>query len=102
MKKSVSLQVEKLQTFWQKTTGLLGQKGKVVYFETRFGVHSFGMKYPIAVVILDNNNHIVLIKQVKPNRIFFWNPIFKKVLELPLDIVSKYNLSPGHKVILRE
>lgn len=69
----------------EKAMGLLGrEKGKCVYFETRWGVHTFGMKYPIDVLILDNENRVVkMALGLRPNRIFVWSPIYYKVVELP-------------------
>ena len=49
------------------------------------GVHTFGMKFPIDVVVLDRNNIVKKIKKdMRPGKFFFWNPKYKKVLELPV------------------
>jgi uncharacterized membrane protein (UPF0127 family) len=55
------------------------------YFETRWGVHTFFVRKRIAVYILDEHNIVKIRKAVKPWRLFFWNPKYKKVLELPAD-----------------
>lgn len=48
------------------------------------GVHTFGMKFPIDVVVLDEGGVVRAIKRdIKPNRCFFWNPKHRRVLELP-------------------
>lgn len=77
--------------------GLLKEpKGTAMLFKTRWGIHTFFMKYPINVVILDKNMRVVQIKQnLKPNRIFFWNPIYSDIIELPL---NKFNIRNGDKL----
>lgn len=60
-----------------------------VYFETRFGIHTFGMTKPIDVFILNKENKVVKIcKSIKPGRIFIWNPKYYKVLETPVDFIK--------------
>ncbi len=76
----------KYLTSWQeKSKGLIGEKKAFpVFFKTRFGIHTFGMKFPIDVVILDQKMCVVLLrKNLEPNRFLFWNPIYCGVLELP-------------------
>lgn len=70
---------------WPKFVGLIGkQKPEPVYFETRWGIHTFGMKVPIDVVILDKDNKVITVKhRLSPNRIFLWNPKYYKVVEIP-------------------
>ena len=72
-------------SFLENISGLLRQKrGTSMLFITRFGIHTFFMKYPITVLVLNNKNQIVQIKQnLKPNRIFIWNPKYTKIIELP-------------------
>lgn len=53
-------------------------------FQTRYGIHTIGMKFPIDVIILDRHNRVVdLKKNLQPNRLFFWNPYYSCVVELP-------------------
>lgn len=59
-------------------------------FKTRFGIHTFFLKTPIDVIILDSKNQVVKVKEnLQPNRIFFWNPKYNSVIELPKDTISK-------------
>jgi uncharacterized protein len=80
-----------LTGIWNKTKGLIGtKKANPVYFETRWGIHTFGMKYPIDVLILDNNNLVIKTKEVlKPNKIWIWNPKYNKVIELPAGEINQ-------------
>lgn len=97
----IEIPVKKLHGFLQKTKGLLGAYPYPVYFTTRFGVHTFGMKSPIDVLILDSQGIIVKIKEnLVPNRVFFWNPLYSNVLELPSGTVYKKNIRIGTKIRL--
>jgi len=81
----IRLRVKKRDSFGGRIIGLLGfQKPIAIYIKTRFGIHTIGMKFPIDILILDNNNTVVkLKKKLSPNRFFFWNPIYNIILELP-------------------
>lgn len=99
---SISTMVIKVKKaeFFRKINGLIGQKKiEPLFFQTRWGIHTFGVKKPIDVIILDDNHTVVAIKQnLKPNRIFFWNPKYQNVLELPINV---YNLEIGEKIELQ-
>lgn len=69
------------------------KKAETVYLETRWGIHTFFMKFPIDVMVLDNKNKVVKIKrELKPWRLFLWNPKYYKVVELPAGKISNLNL----------
>lgn len=52
--------------------------------KTRFGIHTFGMSYPIDVLILNSDNKVVVMKNnLVPNRIFLWYIMYFNVVELP-------------------
>lgn len=89
------ISVTKTQNLWQKIKGLLGTtKPHPLLLKTHWGIHTFGMHYPIDVVILDDSNKIVTLKpNLKPNRIFLWNPKYERVLELPDGYIKKNKLS---------
>lgn len=94
------LKVRFLKSFFDKSIGLLGaKKAHPVYFKTRFGIHTFGMKFPIDVLILDANNKVVKIAEdLQPNKILFWNPRFDQVVELPLGKIKKNKIRIGENM----
>lgn len=98
----VILKVRLLKGFLDKSIGLLGSaKSYPVYFTTRFGIHTYGMKFPIDVVVLDNNNLVMKIAEnLKPNRVFFWLPIYNRVVELPAGTVKKLKINKEDKIKL--
>jgi len=81
----------------ERTFGLVGKKKPYpLLIQTRFGIHTFFLKFPIDVAVLDKNNRIVKLRQnLAPNRIFVWNPKYDKVLELPEGTVKKFHLTRG-------
>jgi uncharacterized membrane protein (UPF0127 family) len=93
----MDIKAHRLTGIWEKSKGLIGDlKINPIYFETRWGIHTFGIKSEIDVLILDNNNKTAVIKEsLKPNRVFMWNPRFKKVLELPAGQIRKLGIKTG-------
>ncbi len=81
--------------------GLIGKKKPhPIIFETRFGIHTFGMSFPIDVVILNSKNEVVSVKEnLHPQGLFFWNPRYNKVLELPAGILKETKTSVGNRLI---
>lgn len=81
-----------------KLLGMLLKRNKTgILFNTRFGIHTIGLKQPIDVLVVDNFR-VVKVKTVKPNNLFFWNPRYSKVIELPESAVSKTGTRIGDKV----
>src|SRR5258708_15416835 len=99
----VTLQVKLLKTYAEKSLGLLpAKKAHPVLIKTRYGIHTFGMKYAIDVLVLDNNDKVVkLAKNLKPNRIFLWNPRYNTVAELPVGAINKYNIKLEDRIRLK-
>lgn len=80
-----------------KIKGMLGRKTpKTLYFKTRFGIHTFFLKFSIDLVVLDKNKKIVFLKRnIKPNKIVVWNPRFNKVIELPAGFLFRSKTKKG-------
>lgn len=94
----------KIATKWlDKTLGLLsGQNPRSLLFYTRFGIHTIGLKLPIDLLILNQQNQVVMRKEnCSPNRFFFWNPQYKIVIELPLGQIKKSQTQNGDKLEIR-
>jgi|SRR3990167_7443253 len=98
----VTLRVKLLKGFLDKSIGLLkSEKAYPVYFTSRFGIHTFGMKFPIDVIVLGYNNLIIKVAEnLKPNRFFFWLPIYNRVIELPVGTVKKLRIRKKEKIKL--
>ncbi len=90
-----------LKTLPEKASGLIDieDEKKAAYFQTRFGVHTFGMGRSLDCLILDDLGYVKRIKEnLPPNKTFFWPPIWKKVVELPAGKVAETGTAIGDKI----
>lgn len=87
----LSKDLKEVKTIIDKSLGLLKKSNsKSLLFKTRFGIHTFGLKNPIDVLVLDPNFKVVKLKEnLKPNTLFFWNPKYNLVIELPAKTIKK-------------
>ena len=84
-----------------KIKGLLGKtEAEAVVFETRFGIHTFLLRFPIDLIVLDNKGVVRLAKTVAPNSIVFWDVRFKTVIELPFKTLRKTHTEIGDTIKL--
>ena len=81
------IDLEMKSSFWERMKGLLGveylDRSKGIILENCKQIHTFGMKFPIDVLVLDKNlDFIDFIHKMKPNRIgkFYWRG--KYIIEL--------------------
>lgn len=88
----------------QQLLGLIFKKSTdALFIRTSFGIHTFGMKFPIDVVVLDSSYQVQQLKEVLlPNRVFFWKPIYDRILELPAGTIKAKKIKKGSyiKVVL--
>lgn len=96
--------VKKAKNIKEKIIGLIGkEKPETLLIKTRFGIHTFGLKFPIDVLILNSKNQVVKIKKsLKPNRIFLWNPIHDGVIELSQETIDRKKIKINDEIFLRE
>lgn len=98
----IEIKLKILKGFKEKSLGLLFVKyASPVLIQTRFGIHTFGLRFPIDVLILDKSNKVVKTQEnLKQNRIFLWNPTYNKVLELPKGEIEKLHIETGERLKL--
>ncbi len=97
----VKIKARKLSGLFEKSMGLIGHQPEAVFFKTRFGIHTVGMKYPIDILILDKNFQVVKIKEsLEPNKIYFWFVGYDNVLELPKNTIEVHNIKIGETIDL--
>jgi len=95
----ITLKAKELKSWREKISGLIGkEKPENILIRTRFGIHTFFLKFPIDVVVLDSQNKVTQAKTIKPNRSFIWNPIYDKVLELPEGTIGREKIKIGEKI----
>ncbi len=92
------------KTIFENAEGLLNVLSPhAMLLRTRWGIHTFGMHFPIDVVITDDAYGVRNIKRgLLPNRLFFWNPRFCNVFEFPEDTVQKSGTEIGDTLVLIE
>lgn len=85
-----------------KAVGLIGaKKPSAIIIRTRFGIHTFGVKFPIDCLVLDKNNKIVSKKEnLNPARFYFWNPIHDLIIELPAGKIKESKTQIGDQIKL--
>lgn len=98
----IDLKVKETKSFKDKILGLIGKsKPESLLIKTRFGIHTFGVKWPIDVIILDRNYKVKYIKEnLQPNRIFFWNPVYNIVIELPEGFIKNKKIELNSQIKL--
>lgn len=87
-----------VSSWLDKTFGmLLGKNASGLMFQTTLGVHSFLMRNTIGVLVLDNNR-VILVKKLAPNKIFVWGTKVRQVIELPLKVLEKSKTQIGDRL----
>lgn len=99
----IQIQARKASGILDKTVGLIGKNvhTEALFFQTRWGIHTFGLKFPIDVVILDSENVVVkLYSGLAPNRIYLWNPKYCGVVEMEKGELQKKKIKIGSVIML--
>lgn len=80
----ISKDFKLLKGFRNKSKGLINSASpETIIFYTRFGIHTFGVKYPIDIIIIDKKFKVRCVKEnLQPNRVYLWNPRYNLVTEL--------------------
>ena len=92
------LTVYRARTFFERLRGLLGRNvltaSEALHIEPCRDVHSFGMRYPLDIVFLNDTGKVVSIGRLKPNS---WMKCkrAKSVLELRAGSAERYGLQVG-------
>ena len=78
-----------------KTKGLLDDiSPRALFFETRWGIHTFGMRFPIDVLVCDRAWRVRAMREaLPPKRFFFWNPVLFRVFELPAGTIRERHVA---------
>ena len=95
--KTISIKAIKLLSLRDKSLGKLKYSDDNIFFKTRFGIHTFGMKAIMDVIVLNNKFEVISVKKVPPRRFYFWNIKYNNILETD---EGKYKISPGDKIDL--
>lgn len=101
-KTTLSYDLKEASSFIDRSLGLLRSSNpRSLLFRTRFGVHTFGLTEQVDIVVLDNNMRVAkLLKGLKPNRLFFWNPLFDTVIETTEGTIKRSKTEIGDSLKL--
>lgn len=100
-KVEITANCKEAASFSDKLLGLLKKSNtRCLMFRTHFGVHTFGLKEEIEVVVLNNDQKVVKLAVVKPNGLFFWNPKYSLILELPKGTLEKSRIEVADQLQL--
>jgi uncharacterized protein len=93
----LSESVRALTRWSEAAQGLIAEeKPEAMFLRTRWGIHTFGVRFPIDVIVFDDANVVRAMRaSLKPFRFFFWNPQWENVLELPAGTIVATHTEVG-------
>lgn len=102
-RKEIANRLMSATTIFSRMKGLLGrtslQDGEGLLIKPCNGVHTFGMKFPIDIIVLDRNNCVIAVsKDLPPNRLTRLYKSAAAVLELPAGIVEATTTEIGNRI----
>ena len=84
------------QTAWQRTRGLLGTEslpeGEAMVLAPCNGVHMLGMRYPLYVVYLDDDDRVLWQGVLRPWRFGPFIRDARRVVELPYALAGRVDV----------
>lgn len=99
--KLISENAKFAKSFFDRLFGLLDPKNpRFLIIKTHFGIHSFFMGEPIDVVLLDDSYKVKKLKSLHPYRLFFYNPIYSVVIEMPEKTIKKLGIRLNDKIVI--
>jgi hypothetical protein len=100
--KLIADQAKSPKNFLESSIGLIGaKKAFPLILKTSFGIHTFGVPFPIDVLVLDQEKKVVGVKEsMRPFSFFVWNPKYNVVIELPEGAIKKTKTSIGDKLTI--
>ncbi len=83
--------------------GLLGKDslppGEALLIKPCNGIHTFGMRFPIDVIFLDRENHVVAVSEnLRPNHVSPLHFRARSVIELPAGTIEATATAIGDEV----
>lgn len=100
-KRTISKDIYFARSFFDSTFGLILKSNRDLHFKTRFGIHTLFMRHPIDIIVTDSKMTVVAVKKnLKPYRIFTWNPTYYNVYELKQGSIDRSETQIGDSVAL--
>jgi len=89
--------------YWSRLRGLLGRKGleegEGLLISPSRGVHMFGMRFPLDIVLLDSDGVVhTIYPELAPGRTTGMHRGVRHALELPVGVIAASGTQTGDKV----
>lgn len=79
--------------------GLLKKSNpRSLLFKTRLGIHTFFLKEPIDVIVLNSKDLVKKAVTVRTNKLFLYSPKNSKILELPHGTIMNSKTQVGDEL----
>lgn len=101
-RKVITIKAKMAYSFHDRLFGLIDKKlSRYLIINTHFGIHTFFLKTPIDVLLLDERNNVIKMKNnLPPFSFFFYNPKYSKVVEMPQDTIIKLDIHMNDKICI--
>ena len=94
------------RTLLGRLIGLIGRRnlpaGSALMIPSCNQVHTFGMRFPIDVLFLNEDNVMLAAESLRPWKISKRCPGASKVVELPAGTISQSGMKPGDQLNLSD
>jgi|WetSurMetagenome_2_1015567.scaffolds.fasta_scaffold537090_1 uncharacterized membrane protein (UPF0127 family) len=89
-------------SFFDRLFGLLNPRNpRFLIFFTHFGIHTLFMSSFIDILVLDQNQKVVKLKQsLAPFRLFFYPPRYSTVVEMPQGTIHRCGIRINDKIFI--
>ena len=90
-------------SIWSRFWGLMGKRplpdGEALLIDPCTSVHTMFMRFPIDVIYLSEDNHVVkIVPEMTAWRASLGGKGAKRVLEMPPGAAARVNLTPGDQI----
>ena len=88
----------------RQSIGLIGaRRAKPTILKTRVSTRTFGIKFPLDILIIDKDHRVAILKEnLESFRVFTWKPVYSVVIELPAGTIKKTNTSLKDQILIQK
>lgn len=98
----ITLKAKIAISFHDRLFGLIDKNNsRFLVLNTHFGIHTFFLKSPIDIILLDGRNKVIKMSEnLPPYKFFFYNPKYSKVIEMPQNSIKKLGVHMNDKICI--
>jgi uncharacterized protein len=99
----IAARVERARGWWERMAGLIGRRSlepdEGLWIDPCNGVHTFGMRFPIDLLVLDAEGRVLrILTRFKPGRVSMPVRGGHSVVELATGVLGRAGVSEGDRV----